>query len=236
MISPQRLQALLTASQFKLADYVRAERSILFARPSFQPQLFERLKIHCSGARGEAAIARAEVAVIRGRNTTKGLVESKLLIEIASVPERGWTIIESQGDAVAWEQELAEIGPLEATRLVNEKGFELLAATKEVRTAADNIFALLGRWGNISGVAARLRHEASVNQLVKAKRLATWPGVLQIAKYEALYEIAVLALVLYAPLIGYPLNSEADPLEQMELMWLIQLLVDKIAIASGYHL
>lgn len=235
MISVKRIEALLLPSEFVLVSEVPVERSAIFARRASQPHLFERIRFHCAGKRGEAAVARAETSVIRGGNATKGLVETKLLVKLASVPERGWTILQSVEDAKTWERKFVAVAPEQANRLSQEKGNELLAATELSRTAAIEICRQLGDVNDLAEITGRLEHEASGVQLQLARRLAEWPGVLQIAEATTLYNIATTAIVIHAPKLSrLSVNIEADPLHARDLMWLIQLLVDRIAIETAW--
>lgn len=235
MVSVKRVGKLLEPQGFQLVYYHAQARLFVFSRNDPNPDLFQRVRIHCAGKRGEAAEGDAEVSVIRGANATKGLVEDELLLELASEPERGWTVLGTNDEAKDWEQRFAQFAPQQAAMLARKMGAELLAATAACRAAAAEMRERMGDIHDLLSTRSQLARDATAEQLQTARRLAEWPGVLQIAEAELVYEVATIAIVIHATEISsLRLNVEADPLYDRHLMWLIQILVDRIITENSW--
>ncbi len=247
MLSERRISRLLQTQQFELVSFSKVGRSAIFARQGPADHLFERVRFKCQGSRGEAVVAWVEASVVHGTNATKGLLELELLAELGHVKERvdkygcwvpgyGRAIVETTDEAKDWERRFAEVAPQQAAILAREKGPGLLAATTACRVAAEEVRERLGDLQDLQTSCSRLEHRASPEQRREVRRLAKWPGVLQIPCAEVLYEIATTGIVLCAPNItSLRVNIEADPLNSTDLMWLIQILVDRIIIETAWQ-
>lgn len=210
--------------------------TLLFSRESEKSELWERIEVICQGKHGEAVYAYAWVSVVRGINATKGLVEGELLLELASVPERGWTIIESGAQARDWESRLTEVGPKKCQLIARLKGDSLLASTANARSASKAVFDWLVDTANVLDIEELLERTSTADQLKHARRLADWPGVLQIRDAEHVYRIATIALIRCATeLSDLTVNVDADPLYDFNLRWVVQLLVDRILNDANFN-
>jgi len=183
------------------------------------------------GKSGEAVYGHAGISLVRGRNATKGLDELDHLLELDEDKERNWTLIESRASdlAIDWERRFAVLAPTHAREVAIQAGQQLLDKTARERLATQTILIQLGTVFDLPRAYSRLLAECSHQERRRAEILFEWPGVVQIPDADLLYRTATLAVARYT--FGSA-DYGADPLRDQNLMWLIQLLVDAIAMRS----
>lgn len=198
----------------------RQREDILLARRSSKQNLFEIVRIGRAGRRGEAVWADAEVAVVRGPNVVKGLVRSLPVLEIANVPERGWTILHSRGDASVWEEAVAKTLPSLTLELAVGQGGEILRETANVRATVAEILAAVHGDATMkmpieAGVACRYQ--------AAAEEILLRPGVWRVRAFEPAYRAAALALVIAADVVeGVDVEFKSpDDLYHVQMMQLL---------------
>jgi hypothetical protein len=191
--------------------------------------LFESVLMGSAGQRGEAVFADVAVSVVSSW-ATKGLIEIEQVREINSEPDDGWSIIETVTAAKMWEERLANIAPARCERLASNVGAALLERTKNARRAVEAYLSHLPPAAPRQEAVKVLRSYCSEDQRTAVDRLRNWPGVLQVEGEEPSYEIAALLIVFFADAVegGVP-GGLADPLQNVELMWRLQLLRDRLA-------
>jgi hypothetical protein len=206
----------------------RESDEFAFVRPSALPGLFEQIVISSAGRSGEAVGCDVAISLVRSKLGTKGMCELDLLAELATDPERGWTIIENAEQAQEFERRVGEIAPSAARVLAQRKGPALLTRTAAARAAVDGHLKQLPDVTDLAALKTWLLTGLDSDGAALARRLAAGPGVLQKAGADLVYEVACLAIVRFE--VGNQGVSEAklDPLGDRELMWRIQLLVDRL--------
>lgn len=235
IVSRPRVSRLLTRSEFQFSWYCNVEKTIFWTRPSPLGQFFEVLRVMGQGRRGEAVYAHAGISLIRGRNVQLDLCVLEQLTDLDNNKERGWTELRSRSDEATldWERRFVELGPNHARQVAWRSGEELLARTEHVRHAVNTLLIQLGRLDDLYAVHSKLLAECSHQERRRAEILHEWPWVMMIPDDEILYPIATLAVARYT----FGSNEYGvDPLHDEKLMWLIQLLVDEIAIRSSIGL
>lgn len=229
-VNPRRIAAKLAAWGFEPFFFSKISKEFEYVRATSIKDLFEQIWVIAQGKKGEAVYANLAVSVVKGR-ATKGLVEIDLLMEMAGVPDRGWTIISSIDEAKLWEKQLAEVAPSRASKLAEEKGPELLERTASARNSVDRYFHFLEEHaGDLDELEEWMMRKASSSTMKRSEQLAEWPGVLQVSGWDQVYRIATLAIVSFAHEVEAQADElvSADPLENPELMWRIQILADRL--------
>lgn len=227
IVNPSRIGKLLEPHGFVLGRTSRIEKSYSFFRSDQEPELFQWIKVEGAGRRGEAVAAEVAVSVTK-RVSLTGLMELHLIKEIASVKERGWTIISTAKEARAWENRLASIGPLRATEFARERGPELLSTTDSARRAAKHYLEHLDLERSLDEQLHQLRQRCDQALIERAERLAAWPGVMQEYHAEDVYLLCTSCILCYENEVETASTSfsREDPLENAPLMWRIQLVAD----------
>jgi hypothetical protein len=198
-------------------------------RPDSSMRTIQWIVVDSSGKKGEAAVAYIGVGVTR-RIAFKGLLDLQLLEEIAEDKDRGWTIIITDQDALAWEEKLIRVAPRCAKEFASEHGPILLQRTEAVRNAVGKYLSHLDTEQAIEGQLKSLERRASERMLTDGERLAGWPGVVQIPEASAVYRLACLAIVSFEHEVEENRRPFAgqNPLEDDGLMWRIQLIADEL--------
>jgi len=226
-VDASRLLSLLGGKEgFALAR--REPDEFALVRPSTLDGLFEHIEISGAGKSGEALGCDLAVSVVGGQLGTKGMCELELLAELATDPERGVTIVQTAEQAQDWERRVVEIAPPGVRALAQREGPALLARTARARAAVQAHLKQLPDTHDLDVLKRLLLGRLEPQRADVARRLAGRPGVLQKAGAELLYDVACMAIVLFE--VGNQASAEVklDPLEDRELMWRIQLLVDHI--------
>jgi hypothetical protein len=227
-INASRLLTLLGEHGFVRGGKPNLGDSRSFVRPDTRPGLFQWATVYCTGKEGDTVVGAVDVAVTSYIGT-KGLVESRLLNEIAQVQARGWTIIKDAAQARTWEREFARIAPSRAAELATELGPSLLKTTAIAREAVRGYLGHVDQAKPLDEVLREFLRRADAAREAEAARLAGWPGVLQIRGMADIYMIACLCLVEFEKEVEKARESFVgqDPLRNRELMWRIQLLSDR---------
>jgi hypothetical protein len=206
----------------------RSGSDLGFMRPSTEPGLFEHVVIGSAGREGEAIYANVAVSIVQHRLGTKGMCELRLVDEVAGDAERGWTAMRSLEESREWARQLAGVAPHAATALAAIKGPALLARTAAARTVVESHLKQLPDIADLDALKVWLLGRLEADGEALARRLAAGPGVLQKAGAELVYEAACLAIVLFEVKNHGVAQAKLDPLGDRELMWRIQLLVDRL--------
>jgi hypothetical protein len=220
------LARLLADADFRLGWRDQADECG-FVRRSGSLELYEQLIVKSVGKYGEAVFANAAVSIVSGPMATKGMVEMHLLEELATDQERGWAVIESEKQITKWEQQLAEVGPRRARELALRKGYELLNRTESARRVVGSILVALPPPTDLDALYRWLQERTPEAERAEAARLAQWAGVMRLRGGEIVYHVAALAL---ETLVHLESDLGRDPIENPELMWQIQLLVDRLVL------
>ncbi|MBI3723852.1 RHS repeat-associated core domain-containing protein, partial [bacterium] len=179
--------------------------------------------------RGDSAYAVVWVTVVREQCSTKGLVEDRLVKEIAA-EKSGWTFFPTTEAAKAWERRLASIAPKMARDLAVEKGPEVLERTAAARDAVARYLRFLGGFESPWQARAALSTDMSDADQREAARLAEFAGVLKVRGAGDQYAAACTAIVKHAATVEetpMPFRG-VSPLDERNLMWRIQLLTDAL--------
>jgi len=129
-----RLGSLLATHGFEACGSATSVGSYRFVRPDQPADLYQHIDVEFAGRQSEVVFAYIAISATKWIRL-KGLCESRLLIELASNQERGWTPIASTTDARAWEQSLAQMAPIKVTEIAKEYRASLLRRTHEIGRA-----------------------------------------------------------------------------------------------------
>ena len=219
MISCARISKILKPEGFVTRRTGPLVKHRAFVRPDQHPSLYHQIDISFVGRQSEAVAAHITASVARWIRV-KGLSESRLLGEVATDQDRGWSVIKTRPDADDWERSLARLGPVAVAQLASEVGAILLQKTEGARRVARDRLARLVPDRGVSNQIAEFGHAMPPGVVAEAERLATWPGVMQVSGAAEIYFLACLSVVDgddRRDLLGQ------DPLANDELMWRIQL-------------
>lgn len=206
----------------------RSGSDLGLVRPSTVNGLYEHVVIGSAGREGDAIYANVVISIVHHSLGTKGMGELRLVEEVAADAERGWTVMRTVEESRQWAQKLAEVAPRAVSALATDKGPALLARTAAARAAVGAHLKQLPDTADLDALKTWLLGRLDADGPALARRLAEGPGVLQKAGAELLYEVACLAIVLFEVRGQGSADAKLDPLEDRELMWRIQLLVDRL--------
>lgn len=234
-INLERLNSLIEANGFVALRSRNPQREIRFTRASIADGLFEQLWIDCDGRAGDAVSAYAVVSTVRGLSLTKGMVELRLLHEVAQNSDRGWTMIAGDAQAADWELRLSRLAPAIVRDFAERAGSALLARTMSARTAAAQYAKKLVQLGGTGPACSTLLEQSTPEQGEVAERLVRQPGVLQIPDRFPLYRLATLTMALFGDEIEGRTKAfhTVNPLTDREVMWRIQFIVDWLDSIGG---
>ena len=219
-----RISELLKPAGFVIRHPSGLANTCAFVREDRTRSLFQQIDVSFAGRHKEAAVAHVTVSVTRWLRV-KGLSVSRLLDEIATDQDRGWSVIATEGEAQSWEKSLAQLGPLKAREIAVEAGGALLERTCDARNVAQTLLARFDRGRDVRDCLEEFARAMPSERIAEAKRLAVSPGVLQVTGSEHIYLLACLAVLNGdhgSSLLGQ------DPLTSQMLMWEIQLVADGI--------
>lgn len=226
--NPSALLSLLSGTGYKLGHVNDSEDSFTVTKLR-SDGLYELISCNFAGRDRDAVVCRVGVSVTRIVQLKK-LTEKAVLVEVATVPERGWTIVESNEELRDWERKVADVAVSKAEQFANQHSRELLDRTRISRDAVRNCIDELLRCGSLDRCLTYLKSRATDEQLRVAERLAAWPGVQQVHGAAQIYDAACLAVVTRIRANNLP-NPEVPaemPLENDQLMWEVQLIADKL--------
>ena len=228
-VSLRRLQRSLALSAFEVAWECRDDESAVVRSSQVHNELFELVIVGWAGEGGKTVFADAAVSVLRGW-PTKGLIETEQVTEIDDDHEHRWSVIGTRAEAENWELRLASLAPDRCKELAAREGPGLLQRTQQAREAAQKYLSQLPMLGSPEQAAEWLGNQCTADERTEADRLLKWPGVLQIEGGELLYAVAALLVVRFSDEVegGVP-GGLPDPIQNVELMWRLQLLRDRLA-------
>jgi hypothetical protein len=197
-------------------------------RPSFHPELFEQVWVDFAGKKQEAVTTYAAVSAVWGESA-KGLVELELVLELATVPGRGYALIDDPEELKRWAKGLRTHLPVKLEKLAHDKGSAVLDRTAIARQWVKALVSQLPQSASLVQVrdwaAARITNE----RRQAAAGLAGFPGVVTSEEDRELYEVAALLIgISEGTLPGSKQLLEANPLVEQEAMWRVQLLADTL--------
>lgn len=226
-ISKQRLERLL--SSYGYEPKRSTPHSFSFVTRRARQELFLELGVDFQGRQNEAVYGSVGISVTKWipRETDDGIT----LVEIATDKERGWTLIESRGEAVDWENAFVAIAPAAASNLADRVGGSLIQRTTTYREEASQVLLTCDDADCVEVALDSARDKLSRELIEDAYRLAGWPGVVQLEDTEDIYLLSCCLLLGFTK--GYQTAGE-DPLENDALMWRIQLIADGL-IDRFYH-
>lgn len=227
-VKQQRLLAPLDAHGFTPGLRTYTVPSFTFVRRSESADLFESIIIEAQGKNGEAVIASVGVAVTR-TVMYKVMGDVRLLLEMAEVKDRGWTIISTEDKAKQWEEELVRTAPSLAREWAKSEGESILAGTQEARSAVRKYLERLHPVGDLKELNERLRRSANARTLSESDRM--YSGGVE--GTETAHDIACLAVLLFSEELE---NGKSyfgcSSLDDTSLMQRIAILADRLLMAA----
>jgi hypothetical protein len=174
-----------------------AANSFNFIRPSLLEGLWESIIVNGQGKHGEAVYASV------GSSVTSTVMYKEFgvvhpLLELAEVTERGWTIIETDSKALAWENELIAIGPQRAREWTTKNGPDLLRNTEQARQHVNEYLSHLKLVGNLEDVLTTFRATLSPPISDEYERISRSPGTSGALGTELAYELASYAILTFS--------------------------------------
>lgn len=240
MIKPRRLADRLARSGFIQAYYLKHVFEVAYVR-RYSENLFELVHIHASGRRGEAVPALAVIGLTPGNAFLRKLSFHELVFDVAADKERGWTVLESDADAIAWEQLVADVVPQRCAALAAARGQELLDRSAESLRAVDQYWQrlhLLQRDSSL-GLLEQLRQLATPTQRQHAERAVRFGAVMVIPGAWEAYDVASLAIQRFAAEVegdADRFQKTASPHDDLEWLWRIEILASRVAEEPGWRL
>lgn len=200
-------------SELAFAEHPCATDLTFWRSSKVSEGLYEQVRISCSGASSEAVYAYFTCAVVNHGYPTKGLLESRLVTEIATVKERGWTIISSDDDARIWEDSLIDAIYSEFGEFVESVASPLLETTASARSSAQEYVSRLND-GEVSA---------------EARTIANAPGICQVPGRFDLYEQAASCILEHHAMVEKETSFDfSRPLFDLQLLWRLQLIVSQV--------
>ncbi len=226
--SRNSLLSALSGAGYKLGRTSDSETSFTFTKAR-SDGLYELISCSFAGRNRDAAVCRVGISVTR-IVLLKNLTEESVVVEVATVPERGWTIVESDEQLRVWEQKVLDVAVPTANQFANEHSKALLDRTEKSREAVQTCIDEVLSFDSLDGCLTYFKSRTSDEQIHVARRLAEWPGVRQVNRAEQIYEVACLVVVARIRPNDLPNPEEpvTMPLENDQLMWEIQLIADRL--------
>lgn len=232
-INETRLSELLTASGFRIGT--RWYGGYAWNRWNALLGVSEWILIGVAGKKRESVATYVGVGVTR---VLAFNIQHRLLTELADskeivdkngfwLPGRGRAVIKSIEMAMAWERKVLDVAPIAAEIYAREHGDEILKRTASARQESWEILSQLQPSETLYQSIQQLRSKHGGDLLKKAERLAEWPGVMQVEDSEDVYLLACCGIMSRKE--GDSSFVE-DPIVNEELMWQIQLVVDRILL------
>jgi len=227
--SSSRLRDMLSDFRFETGLQSKVERYVAFFRARSDEPLYEWITCEFVGRKGDAAICWIGVSATR-LVQFKGLTEFRLLDDVATDQERGWTVIDGLEELHAWEASVVKHAVPRVSVMDDKVGCELLEKTRESRRLAGECVRHVNAFGTFDEAFSAIKDRASSDQYETSQRLAHWPGVVQVPGAASMYELACLAILTGKRSDKLPdlSNASETPLEDERLMWEIQLVVDGV--------
>ena len=230
-INHERLLTLLEPVGFELVWLSSIERMGEFSRKSAEAGAYEFLVYRCHGRRGHAVGGLLRLSVTR-RVAGHGMLESRVLSDVAEDADRGWTMIRSATHAREWEHRFAEVGPKAVVQFSQEIAPELVRRTAAARRASTvylrRIDSGRGLWRRIRELQERVGPECVLEAERMARSAMFWRGA------EDHYEVACLGILAYEGEVEPAERSwrGEDPRTCPQLMWRIQFIADELIAAD----
>lgn len=226
-INRQRLLNLIESNGFTIAWSGGSQGGAEYARSSAIPELSEAIFYRFAGKEREAVTAHVRVFVWSG---FPSIGEDRHIPDLETVPGRGYAIITTDLEAIAWERRLAKVGPARAAEFAQEVGPGLLDRTRGAREATRAYLAAVeesGGWDAFKRAATPSRIEAA--ERVAESSLVTIPDA------QDLYHAASLAIVSFRDTVEKDDATlrEMNPMRNTELAWRIDLLVNRLNNAKS---
>ena len=228
--NPTRLAGLLAPFRFILESQCDVSQTLVFARPSFAPDLYESISLQSAGRRGH--VLQARVGVWFGRH---GIVagQSGQLTKLAPQSRTGILILRSPVEMRATEIFVSNIAPAAAETYARTHGPALLTRLATVRARVGAYLTRMRPLHDAGFLVTRLTTQASTDEIEFARRLLETPGMQRVAAPQA-YLAAALALGIFGEEIegrAHPFSS--TPLRGNPTVLRLQLLVHHLLDVAG---
>lgn len=229
-VNPFRLLDLLKPDGFSLGLKTRAADAFTVVRPSPFKDLWESIIVDAQGRRGEAVYASVGASAT-ATVMYKILGDVMVLEELGEDRERGWTVIEDDSKAIAWEAQLAEVGPARAREWALKTGPKILQDTDTAREAVSQYLLLLGSVRNLDATLASLHGAVSAAIVDDVHRLSECPGATGVPGTEVAYQVAYYTILHYSRKVESGRSFVGhNPGDDLELMQRIHILADKLLL------
>jgi hypothetical protein len=223
-ISYRRLEMSLATSGFLPVGHAKGVPSYRFVRPDENADLYQQLDVEFAGRKSEAAYAEIALSATRFFQI-KGLAETRLLGEIASVAERGWTIVSTSAQAKAWERSFCQVAPESVKDFAGLVRESLLKRTEEARQQSRLVLKTLDPRKSVTDQLAVWEQDVSPSVFVEAERQASSIGVILKNDAKDVYLLSCLAVLRGS---GGGRFVGQTPIMNDGLFWRIQLVADGI--------
>lgn len=121
-------------------------------------ELWAGVRIETSGTRGEAVYAFSYVSAVPGGWPILNYIENELIGDIATIQERGWTIIENDEAATEWEIRLQNTAVESIRGVIKRSGSSVLENSFSAREIATRVLeSNCDCAGDILGLVPKLR-------------------------------------------------------------------------------
>lgn len=220
-VSLKRLDNKMYVHQFTKVRSARHD--VVYARRDKHKSLFQKAILGIQGAHGEAVYGYMSISVVE--RTSLKIDPIELLNSINANQERGWTEISSVNDAKEWEDRFVKEVSQNIDTFSIAHAHWMNTKTKSAREMAIRCLNGIGHKVTVSDRIKEFESMSSEYQRVQCVRLAHFPGVIQIPDSEQEYLLACWAVMADC---GQNNIHDLNPLENSELMWTIQIIVDRL--------
>jgi hypothetical protein len=228
-ITPDRLLNAFAGLGFHIRQGA-SKGSFGIVRPTNDASLFEWIIVESAGRQHEAIAATVAVSVTKNVPFFR-LMEMKPVVEIADDSFRGSAVVSSEGAADNWIGRLRYLALQYIAATTASRGAMLLEKTLRTRQAVEKYWFFLSLRDKLLDPAV----VDSLNTRREAARLAEWPGVVHLFGADDVYLSACLTILRLENQVEESSESfmGKNPLINQELMWRIQLLVDRLLDSNG---
>jgi len=230
MLSPKRLSKLLEPLGFVLRESDSCTKEIALVRLSSIPRLFEHLRIHGSGRRGEAVSAETAISGARGVAIDPCIAarDLRLMLALEQNPEMHYTLVETNDQAQAWEQRVASLADTYCRATADSEGRALLERLAPALHTLDRYIEMVGDMNAIFDAEYKYFQDADPSHRDAAERLAQHLWRVEPAADAELAALILLRFSKAVDGIDYALQGQCFE-EAADLRARLYLLVDFVS-------
>jgi hypothetical protein len=218
---------------------VISKETVFVRRSTFDPNIFERLKLHVGKVPGTRKLtafwANAEASIVPGYSAVKGVCENQFIAGLPFSGARGTSILDDNVKKRLWEAALADRLPVEISILLKKRGRMLLDETSELRRACVLYYEALDD-RTLMHLISEVKMRFGTRGALVIEKLPGFP-VVTIPNQVRSYQMALALICLNGAAVeGDNEIGFGNPYEDRELFLRLQVLASRIANEVGWNL